>query len=244
MELNEYVKKKKEKSHYYFHLSDLHFGNNRVEKKRERLNRLLENELSTMNLDDVGFIITGDAIDTPSITGYGENLAEDFSKFLKSKRRNKELIQVLGNHDLSPYGLKVPFFHKKAPLGKPVEVFPKIIIDHEIRVLFLPFTSNIVDNIKEDWWARGKIGEQQMLDMGNELDRLRKEQPLGGYTLVAILHHHVTEFRHPEFYKRYRLKKYLTNENTLCLIDSRDFLDWLKKRNVTQTSHNKNKKPP
>ena len=229
-ELQRYAEQKKESSHYYIHLSDLHFGNKNVEVKRRRLKNLIEDQLTSMEPDDdIGFIVTGDVVDSPS---KGKSIADDFSEFLESKNSKDELITVLGNHDINSYGLNFPFFRRKQLLAHSVGQYPKIIPDEKIKVLFLLFNSNTNGD-----WATGEIGNAQMSEMGN---KLKKYKPLGDYTLIAVLHHHVVPIPPPNFYNENWFKKHVANENTLRLKDADLFFEWLTKRNVRIVLHGHN----
>lgn len=227
-ELKRYANRKKESNHYYFHLSDLHFGTKNIDVTERRLKSLIKTQLSTLEVDDkVDFIVTGDAVDSP--TRANNNEYYDFSDFLESKS-GKEPIFVLGNHDVNKVGLA--FNRNNQTIANAVGRYPKIEIDNDINVIFLLFNSNTNGNL-----AEGKIGQEQMSEMGNILDRIPN---IWEYKLVAILHHHVTNIEKPDFYDERWYKKILPKdflENSLRLIDADVFLEWLKLRNVNLVLH-------
>ncbi|GHV17091.1 hypothetical protein FACS18949_13770 [Clostridia bacterium] len=61
------AKKEPKPSHYYIHLSDLHFGAKNIEVAERRLRSLVRKQLESFEADDtVGFIVTGDGMDSPN----------------------------------------------------------------------------------------------------------------------------------------------------------------------------------
>lgn len=227
-QLRKYADRKKESSHYYFHLSDLHLGTKNIEVSERRLKSLIKTQLSTLEPDDkIDFIITGDAVDSPSKVNNMEYI--DFSEFLESKSGKKPIF-VLGNHDVNRVGLA--FNRNNQILANAVGRYPKIEIDNEIKVIFLLFNSNTNGHL-----AEGEIGLEQMSEMGNLLDAVPE---ICEYKLVAVLHHHVTRIEEPDFYDERWYKKMLPNDfldNSLRLIDADLFLEWMKQRNIKLVLH-------
>lgn len=228
IQLRRYADKKKKANHYYFHLSDLHLGTKNIEVSERRLKTLIRTQLSTLEPDDkIDFIITGDAVDSPSKVNSMEYI--DFSEFLESKS-GKEPIFVLGNHDVNKVGLA--FNRNNQILANAVGRYPKIEINDEIKVIFLMFNSNTNGHL-----AEGEIGLEQMSEMGNLLDKVPE---ISQYKLVAVLHHHVTHIETPDFYDERWYKKILPRDfldNSLRLIDADLFLEWMKKRNIRLVLH-------
>ena len=226
--IKRYADMRKESSHYYFHLSDLHLGTRNIEVTERRLKTLIKTQLLTLEPDDrVDFIITGDAVDSPSKVNNNKYI--DFSDFLESKS-GKEPIFVLGNHDVNRVGLA--FTRNNQTLANAVGRYPKIEVNDEIKVIFLLFNSNTNGHL-----AEGEIGKEQMAEMGNILDSVPN---VWEYKLVAVLHHHVTYIERPDFYDERWYKKLLPKdflEDSLRLIDADLFLEWLKKRNVKLVLH-------
>ena len=227
-ELKRYADRKKEASHYYFHLSDLHLGTRNVEVSERRLKTLIKTQLSTLEIDDkIDFIVTGDAVDSPSKVNNMEYL--DFSEFLESKS-GKEPIFVLGNHDINRRGLS--FRRNNQMLANTVGKYPKIEKNDEIKVIFLLFNSNT-----NGYLAEGEIGQEQMSEMGNLLDSVPEIEK---YKLVAVLHHHVVDIERPNFYDEKWYEKMIPKdflENSLRLNDADLFLEWMKQRNVKLVLH-------
>ena len=210
-ELKRYADRKKEASHYYFHLSDLHLGTKNVEVSERRLKTLIKTQLSTLEIDDkIDFIVTGDAVDSPSKVNNIEYL--NFSEFLESKS-GKEPIFVLGNHDINRMGLS--FKRNNQRIANTIRKYHKIEKNDEIKVIFLLFNSNTNGHL-----AEGEIGQEQMSEMGNLLDSVPEIEK---YKLVAVLHHHVVDIERPNFYDRKWYEKMIPRdflENSLRLNDA------------------------
>ncbi len=227
-QIKRFANRRKESSYYFFHLSDLHFGTRNIDVTERRLKSLIKTQLSTLEFDDkVDFIVTGDAVDSPSKVNNDKYI--DFSDFLESKS-GKEPIFVLGNHDVNRIGLA--FNHNNQTLANTVGRYPKIEVNDEIKVIFLLFNSNTNGHL-----AEGEIGYEQMTEMGNILDKVND---IWKYKLVAVLHHHVAHIEKPDFYDERWYKKILSKdflENSLRLIDADLFLEWLKAREVKLVLH-------
>lgn len=221
-------KKAKKPSHYYFHLSDLHFGSCDVPVAERRLRRLIQNKVSTFNsYDRIGFIITGDAVDSPEHSNKIDFM--NFSDNIASISQSRP-ITVLGNHDIDDHGLSI--LSNRRSFVDFLGHFPNIRIDEEAKTIFLLFNSNVSGSL-----AKGNIGTTQLSEMGNILDNVEN---LNSYKLVAVLHHHVMpipepDWRTQEWYKKLLPKGFL--EETLKLQDADTFLEWLKLRNVRTVIH-------
>lgn len=216
---------------YYFHLSDLHFGDGNLVTTERRLRILIEKELNRLSQSNtqaqIDFIVTGDAVDSPNENNNTQYL--NFSDFLSSKS-GKDPIFVLGNHDVNWNGLA--FFRRNQTLANMVGHYPKVYVDENLKVIFLLFNSNT-----NGVFAQGKIGSEQMSEMGNILDRM---QNLNDYKLIAVLHHHLLPINQPDCFDDRWYKKIISTdffENTLVLIDSGEFIRWLQQRNVKLVLH-------
>ena len=226
--LQEYANGKKVVNHYYFHLSDLHFGTKNTDITERRLKSLIKTQISTLNpLDKLNFIITGDAVDSPSRTNNLEYL--DFAEFLESRSGEKPIF-VLGNHDINRIGLALN--RNNQILANSVGKYPQIHIDEDIKVVFLLFNSNT-----NGYLAEGEIGLEQMSEMGNLIDNIPDSTK---YKYVAVLHHHITYIKKPNFYNdKWYVKMIGRNliESSLRLRDAEMFLEWLKNRNIKLVLH-------
>ena len=102
-ELKRIADSKLKKASYYVHLSDLHFGAKNTLDSERRLRSLVDKQLSAISdLDNIGFVITGDIVDSPKIDNKAMLL--NFVEYIKSKSILKPLF-VLGNHDINQNGL-------------------------------------------------------------------------------------------------------------------------------------------
>jgi len=228
-EIKRITEKKKKPSHYIFQLSDLHFGAKNVKTAARRLKFLIKSQFDSIEAkDNVSFVITGDSVDSPNNSN--ENDYRDFSEYLK-ENYSKNLISVLGNHDINSNGLA--FFHGKQQIANKVGEYPKIEVLKNSKVILLLFNSNT-----DGMLAEGKIGKEQMAEMGNQLDKVKK---LGDYLLIAVMHHHLLPIPQPEYYDGKWFEKFLSYfnllEGTLKLKDAELFSEWLKERNVRFVLH-------
>lgn len=227
-EIKRVAERKKLVSHYIFQLSDLHFGSKNVDIAERRLKSLIKTQLSSIELeDDVNFLITGDAVDSPKQVT--ENDYSDFADFLE-ERSGKKPIRVLGNHDINNHGLA--FFHGKQHIANIVGNYPKIEILEDAKVILLLFNSNTNGS-----FAMGEIGTAQMSEMGNLLDAVNN---LNQYLLIAVMHHHLLPIPQPDYYDEKWYKKIIPNgflDETLRLLDADIFMEWLSKRNVKCVLH-------
>ena len=232
-ELDRRARPKEKRNQYYIHLSDLHFGSKAARDNSERLKQLIEEELSTMKSDDVGFIVSGDSTDSPF---RGGRESDSFMKFLESKSSREEIISVVGNHDIGFLGQNFLLYPLRQLFARFFGRYPTIKSDDRTKVLFLLFDSC---NCPKGMFASGKIGEKQMLDMSDKLAKLREKKKSGDYLYIAVLHHHVVRFQKPDFYRKGLIDNKM-GENWLHLEDASEFLGWLKKENVRIVLHGHN----
>lgn len=227
-EIKRVAEKKKRISHYIFQLSDLHFGAKNVDVAERRLKSLIKTQLASIELDDdISFVITGDAVDSPSEVM--ENDYFDFAEYLEEKC-GKKPIRVLGNHDINNHGLA--FSHGKQHIANIVGEYPKIEILEEAKTILLLFNSNTNGS-----FASGEIGVTQMSEMGNLLDNVNN---LNQYMLIAVMHHHLLPIPQPNYYDEKWYKKIIPNgllDETLRLRDADIFMEWLIQRNVRCVLH-------
>lgn len=227
-EIKRIAENKKITGHYIFQLSDMHFGARNVDIVERRLKSLIKTQLASMELDDdVEFLITGDAVDSPKRAA--ENDYRDFADYLE-ERNGKRAIRVLGNHDVNNHGLA--FAHGKQRIANIAGNYPKLEILEEAKVILLLFNSNVGGN-----FAAGEIGDEQMAEMGNLLEDVKD---LNKYLLIAVLHHHLLPIPRPDCYDDKWYKKIIPDallEETLRLNDADIFMEWLSKRNVKCVLH-------
>jgi predicted phosphodiesterase len=219
-------------NHIYFHLSDLHFGNNNLHLAQRRLKTLVKKQMKEIGpYNNFDVIITGDMVDSPKESYYimYKNFADEIEAMI-----GRPPISVIGNHDIYNYGLAL--LANKKTVTQIISEFSnedKIIIDDEQKVIFLKFNS-VTDKA---FLAEGKIGSLQLAEMGNELDKISN---IHEYTLIALLHHHVTNIPKPDWYDKKWFQKLMpvsVHDETVKLIDSDIFLEWLKLRDVRLVMH-------
>jgi calcineurin-like phosphoesterase family protein len=228
-ELRRYAEKRKKKpNHYIMHLSDLHFGAQDVYVSERRLKSLIKKQLSDVDRgDSLDFVITGDIYESPE-----RDALFDYRNFADHlfDRYGKRPAFVLGNHDINDHGLA--FSTNNQRLTNIVADYPKIEILEEPKVVLLLFNSNTDGKL-----AQGKIGADQMAEMGNLLDGVAN---VDGYLLIAIMHHHLLPIPKPEHYDKKWFEKIIPERvmnETLKLIDADLFSEWLEARNVNLVLH-------
>lgn len=222
-ELRLFARRKKKFEHYIFHLSDLHIGDHKVINGESRLKTLIKKRIeNTINDGDIDVIITGDAVESPQ-KKY-EIMYESFSKYVELCN-GKRPIRLLGNHDIKNHGICLCQKSKKTSTKS--KDFPKIMIIEKFNTILLFFNSNMGGNL-----AQGEIGKAQMTKMGNKLDSIKN---LEKYTLIAFLHHHIMPIPEPNFFTKKLFGKII--DESLKLIDSKIFVEWLKQRNVKLVLH-------
>jgi 3',5'-cyclic AMP phosphodiesterase CpdA len=84
--------------------------------------------------------------------------------------------------------------------------------------------------------ARGHVGEQQLIDLGNEIDRKANSRD---YVMLGAIHHHPTPVDHPEWYARPFYERILGRsfERTEALEDADLFLAFAEQRAFSAILH-------
>lgn len=218
------------RQHYYLHLSDLHFGDSNLFAAQKRLEVLVRKQLNDIgSQSDIDVIITGDMLESPKKSYYEmyKTFAEKIQTIIA-----KPPICIIGNHDVYNHGLALLSDKKIANQINDYLYKERIIIDDIHKVILLKFNS-VTD---QALLAEGKIGSTQLEEMDSQLDKVND---LHEYTLIALLHHHVTDVPKPDWYD----KKWIQNmfptieDQTLKLVDAELFLEWLTLRHVTLVLH-------
>jgi len=211
---------------YLLHMSDLHLGKVTHGRKKE-LFRLIDNH--SIHKDNVQIIpiITGDLMDSPNPNN--KDKVDDFVRELNTKFTH-QAVSVLGNHDVDEKGI-FSFFRKNKQAtinlfsNNPIEIF------EEYKLIIIKVCSN-----REGHLARGKIGEEQLIEIASELDKIEN---IDQYTCIAILHHHPVQIEAPDWQDSHWYEKILGNyhEKTMELVDSDRFLEWCRTRNIQTILH-------
>ncbi|TGM41703.1 metallophosphoesterase [Leptospira biflexa] len=207
------------------HLSDLHLGSSISNKRLPRIYSLIESQLSEFG-DETPIIpvISGDLMDSPN----KENLSNFrlFEGFLNSKGFKQPVI-VLGNHDVRKDGWLWSLFKTSVNIStQPVYWFD------EYKIGFICFNS-----VNAGYLARGFIGEEEFLHIGNVLDKEKTKSK--EYTLIGVLHHHPIPVEIPDWYRKSWYERIFGNkfEKSEELEDSIPFLAWIKARNIKIILH-------
>ncbi|MCL2492396.1 MAG: metallophosphoesterase, partial [Coriobacteriia bacterium] len=220
-QLNEYAQSKLPRSHYFLHLSDIHFGSKSGSRLQTQLETLVNTQVRTLDArDKIDFVVTGDHVNNP--TDASVQSVRNFAEFLDTNS-NDEAMFVLGNHDINRFGLALR--HKNQRWQHIIGGYPKIKIIEDIGVIFMLFNSNT-----GGLFAQGEIGELQMQEMREQLARIKQ---LERYTLVAVLHHHVAA---ASYYAQVygndqwqeEVGRYRGREKLKRLRDADQFLDFLR----------------
>lgn len=217
------------KNAYFFHLSDLHFGNSDSNRRKSRLTKILETHLSKLSDKSTAIpIITGDLIDSPNRANVNTYL--EFCESLKDKGFEKP-IQILGNHDVDTSGFIKMLTTQKSVISQ-LSGNDNVEVIKDLNLAFVKFNSNSGGNL-----AQGEIGVDQLMNIGNEIDSIKDNDKLN---YIALVHHHPKEIDNPDWYKRDWYEALLGNSNfekTMKLIDSEIFLEWIENRGIKLILH-------
>lgn len=213
---------------YLLHLSDLHLGKVNHERKQELLRLIKTHSIYKEGVPIIP-IITGDLMDTPNQEN-GQKVKE-FIAQLNSEMKHKSIF-VFGNHDIDNSGfISIGKQNKQAPIG--LVQSEKIEKFDNYKLIIIKFCSN-----QNGQFARGEIGEQQLVEIAEELDGIEN---LEDYTIIALLHHHPIKIDQPNWYKGALYERILSPIGLLApmqkLIDANRFIDWCKERQVKMVLH-------
>jgi 3',5'-cyclic AMP phosphodiesterase CpdA len=170
-------------------LSDIHIGSKEASLRLPRLQQLVRNLIAEIGENRrYVFAVSGDLMDNPEERNLDSVRA--FIDFL-SNLGGEALLTCLGNHDVRTDGYLSE--NLRMVMRVPQTNTAVTWLDDQ-RVGFVVFNSVIGGNL-----ARGLIGEQQLLDLGSEIDR----NPDWKYQrIVGVLHHHPVPIALPEWYSR------------------------------------------
>lgn len=218
----------KKKYAYLFHMSDLHFGNQIAEQRQMRVIRILEEHIR--KLEDTSClipIISGDIMDSPNFKN--QNIYEGFKDLLRHTGLHNPVC-VLGNHDVDIKGFFSIFRKQKAVISS-IQRDSQIQIFEELKLAIIKIDSTVGGNL-----AQGKIGIDQLIRIGNEMDAIRDKDE---YTFIALLHHHPKGIDEPNWYAKEWYEAILGNqyEATMKLIDADYFLKWMNQRGIQYVLH-------
>jgi 3',5'-cyclic AMP phosphodiesterase CpdA len=200
-------------------LSDLHIGSSAASLRMPRVQQLIRNLL--IELGDrkrIVFVVSGDLMDDPK-DEYLDGV-RGFLDFL-ANLGGEALLTCLGNHDVRRAG----YGNENLRMAMRIPNTNGAVTWFEgCNLGIVTFNSVVGGDL-----ARGFVGEQQLLDVGSQLDRRRaSEHP----RLVGIIHHHPVPVERPDwyaepFYKRILGKQF---EKTVELGDAERFLAFIGQR--------------
>lgn len=227
---NRFEARQEEKKHaYFFHLSDLHFGDQESNRRKLRLTKILETHLSKLSDSSTAIpIVTGDLMESPTTTN--RNTYLDFCDSIKSKGFETP-IQLLGNHDVDTSGIIKLLTTQKSVITS-LSSSNSIDVLKELDLAFIRFNSNSGGNL-----AQGEIGADQLMNVGNEIDSIPDKDKLN---FIALLHHHPKEIDNPDWYAKDWYEAFLGKtkfEKTMKLIDADIFLQWIENRGIKLILH-------
>lgn len=213
---------------FFLHLSDLHLGTKKNNNGKNALLKSLDNLYSIIHpTHQTKVLLTGDLMNSPNRKNM--YLASGFMNELR-KRYKVDITFILGNHDVIVHGLNLLRVQKAKVvaylLGENIKVLEKE------KIILIKINSAYEGNL-----ARGKVGQQQLQEIDEELEAISN---LSDYQLMVLIHHHVFPVAKADFLKKKwveskALKRIM--ESSKVLIDSDELIEWLQKRNVHYILH-------
>jgi hypothetical protein len=201
------------------HLSDVHIGSKQASLRLPRLVQLVRNVIQEIG-ENRKFIIavSGDLMNNPDERNLNE--VRSFLDIL-ANLTDEAIITCLGNHDVRKDGYlaeNLKMAMRLPSLGDSIRTF----CDGKLGVVTF-------NSVVEGKLARGFVGEQQMADIANQLDRDKK---LTNARLIGMVHHHPIPVEVPEWYARPFYEKWLGGafEKTESLEDSEEFISFVESR--------------
>jgi hypothetical protein len=210
---------------HIIHLSDIHLGSKEASQRISRVQQLVRNIIGQLETESkIVPLITGDLMDTPS-----KRCRDDVRLFMDflSNLGTESPRMILGNHDVRKSGWLRNSY--KTAFSLP-SIASGVVWYDEHKVGLVCFNSVIKGRL-----ARGYIGPEQLLDMGNEIDRKKDWEE---YALIGALHHPIP-VNIPEWYSEPFYERVLGNwyEQTDALEDADSFVDFAEKRKMVALLH-------
>lgn len=207
-------------------LSDLHLGSREADQRIARVQQLVRNIISELGTESrIVPLVTGDLMDTPNKKC--RDGVRTFIDYLSNLGTERPVI-ILGNHDVRKGGWLTNKY--KAAFTLPIDA-NQVIWYEQNRVGLICFNS-----VRTGKLARGSIGNEQLLDIGNEIDRKKDWHE---YKLIGALHHHPVPVEKPDWYAEPFYEKVLGNwfEKTDALEDAELFLNFVESRRMAALLH-------
>jgi len=210
---------------HFLQTSDLHIGSAEADRRLPRIQQIIRNVADELEASGrVVPVVTGDLMDTDDERHF--NLARAFIDFLAGLGFGEPLL-VLGNHDVRKSGLVLESFKQAVRLP----THSRVVWYDEYRVGVMCLNSVVGGKL-----ARGFIGEQQLLDIGSEIDR---HEGWKEHSLIGLLHHHPVAVERPDWYAQPFYERFLGGqfEKTDALEDADALLRFCLTRNVAALLH-------
>ncbi|HVM60957.1 MAG TPA: metallophosphoesterase [Verrucomicrobiae bacterium] len=206
-------------------ISDIHIGSNEAKRRLPRAASLIRNLVPEFGNERLAIIVSGDLMDTPS----EDNLdaVRWFMDFLSNLGTDSP-ITILGNHDVRDDG----YLDESLRMAIRIPTMGgRVVWYDDCRIGIACFSSVIAGHL-----ARGHIGERQMIDIGNEIER---KQDWKSYSMLGLLHHHPIPVVKPAwrvqpFYERVLGSVF---EKTVALKDAKAFLEFAEQRRMAAVLH-------
>jgi len=207
-------------------LSDLHIGCSEASQRLPRVAQLVRNVLG--ELDDasrVGVLVSGDVIDTPEESYV--DIARSFFDFLNNLGTFPPEV-LLGNHDVRRDG----YLNENLRMVLRMPGAAARVVWYDDAKVALVCTNSVIDGRL----ARGFVGEQQLIDLGNEIDRKANARE---YVFLGALHHHPTPVERPDWYAQPFYERILGRsfDRTDALEDAERFLRFAEQRAFSAILH-------
>ncbi|MET9462451.1 metallophosphoesterase [Streptomyces canus] len=206
-------------------LSDLHFGTDEARRREAYFGTHL-----TQIMRDVDrVVITGDLLDSTR--------DQDFDRFYTtlSNSCRKDPILVAGNHDQRTYGNSIGPIGKNAAFLARIHFSPGVVVDDDIRCIFLVFNSAEKEN-----FARGKVSKDQRLRVATRLQTEFTRHPhIQEYCRIALVHHHPIPYAPEEArpIQKGFVGLFVGAERFTEMRESKEFMLWCAKQNVPLVLH-------
>ncbi|MDQ0909370.1 putative phosphodiesterase [Streptomyces canus] len=209
-------------------LSDLHFGTDEARRREAYFKTYVTQMLPEMDR----IVMTGDLLDSPKEQDFWE-----FDRFYTELRNAslKDPILVAGNHDQRMYGNKIGTLGENAKFLARIQFSPSVIVDDEIRCIFLVFNSSEMQD-----FARGEVSSDQRRRVATQLiNECTRRPKIRGYSRIALVHHHPIPYAPEEAQpiQRGLLGLFVGAEQFIEMRGSEEFLLWCAKQKVSLILH-------
>lgn len=223
------LNKNQSKYSYILHLSDLHFGIQAIDDRKDYLVQRIDDVNKKLDDGKIDLsIITGDLVDSPDDSFY--QIFKSFRSNLREKINGEQVI-VYGNHDLYRKGNRILTAEKQCLYS--INDDDKIEILKDLKIIIIKIDSNAENS---GVFAEGKVGQAQLEEIERELSKVENIEE---YFLIAILHHHPIKMATPPWRKVNILKRLFPEwaENTIILKDAAELMKWVNERNIKLILH-------